>query len=68
MTCLSLTSAVAKDLNLEQRIKLILNLTHRIELLDDLLRVAGTNLISPKTESCLADMEGTAGLDTNLAF
>lgn len=67
MTSLSLTSVVAKDLTLEQRIKLILNLTHRIELLDDLLRVAGDNLISPETESCLADMEG-AGLATNLAF
>ena len=47
---------INKDLNIEQRIELILDLTRRLELLDDLLTAARERRRMTDTELSLVEM------------
>jgi hypothetical protein len=46
-----------KGSSIEQRVELVFDLTRRMELLDDLLRIARERRNATDTEGCLAEME-----------
>ena len=48
---------IKPNLNIEQRIELVLDLTRRLELLDDLLRAARARRRAPDTEVSLAEVD-----------
>lgn len=57
MASRALIPEIKKDLNVEQRIELILDLTRRLELLDDLLTAAKDRRRMTDTEVRLIDVE-----------
>ncbi len=57
MAALPLVPEIKKDLNIEQRIELVLDLTCRVELLDELLRAAREKRRVTDTAVSLVDME-----------
>jgi hypothetical protein len=58
---------IKANLTIEQRIKLVLDLTRRMELLDDLLRAARARRCATDTEVSLADMD-QADIDAMLVL
>jgi hypothetical protein len=58
---------IKANLTIEQRIELVLDLTRRMELLDDLLRAARARRCATDTEVSLADMD-QADIDAMLVL
>ncbi len=58
---------IKANLTIEQRIELVLDLTHRVELLDDLLRAARARRCATDTEASLAEVN-QAELDAILVL
>ncbi len=57
MAEVALIPEIKKNLNIEQRIEVILYLTRRLELLDDLLRAAREKRCVTDTEVSMVEME-----------
>lgn len=56
MNALQLIPEIKANLTIKQRIELVLDLTHRVELLDDLLRAARARRCPTDTEVNLAEV------------
>jgi hypothetical protein len=67
MNALPLIPEIRANLTIEQRIELVLDLTRRVELLDDLLRAARTRRCATDTEVSLAEVN-QAELDAMLVL
>ena len=57
MNALPLIPEIKANLTIEQLIELVLDLTRRVELLDDLLRAARTRRCATDTEVSLAEVD-----------
>jgi hypothetical protein len=67
MAALPVIPEITRNLTVEQRIELVLDLTRRVDLLDDLLRAARARRCATDTELGLAEVN-QAELDAMFVF